>query len=57
MITSPPIVVVHMGSYYVGNMIHAFIWVIIIARIGVFIGYGYGFEMGMAASNLVDWPI
>jgi hypothetical protein len=28
--------------------------VIIIARIGVFIGYGYGYEMGMATSTLAN---
>ena len=43
LIVSPPIVVVHMVSYYAGIMTHAtHIWVIM--RIGVFIGCRYGFE-------------
>jgi hypothetical protein len=55
MIASPPIAVVYMGFYYVESMIHAtYIWAIIIARMGVFIGCRYGSEMGIAVSILVN---
>jgi hypothetical protein len=49
-------IVVHMGSYYTMSTTQAtFIWVIIIVKIGVFIGCGYGSEMEMVASTLITF--
>jgi hypothetical protein len=56
MIASLPIGVVYMGSYYAGSMINASnIWVLMITRMGVFIGCGYGSEKGIAASTLLNF--
>jgi hypothetical protein len=53
MFASPPIKIINMGSYYAGSMINAsYIWVLMIMRMGVFIGCGYGSETGIAASTL-----
>jgi hypothetical protein len=53
MIAFSPVVTIHMDSYYAKNMIHAtLIQVIMIARIDVLIGCGYGSKMRMEASTL-----
>jgi hypothetical protein len=53
-IASPPIALVHIGSYCDRSMIHAtYIWVLINTSMGAILECGYGSKVEMGGSTLV----
>jgi hypothetical protein len=53
MTVSSLVAIVYMDSYYARRMIHAYyIWMLLIANIGVYMDCGYGSKTKMGASTL-----